>query len=134
MKKILVLVLVFALLAGLWGCKTVSNIASNVAEAAGKELEVQIKNTLEQNKVDVIELKTAAGKLNDDGGKLQFYCAALVKSQNYDLLTACADAIGKVLADPATREQMKRYNLEKIRNYSIGAVTEQMARLYESVM
>lgn len=45
-----------------------------------------------------------------------------------------ADAIGKVLADPATREQMKRYNLEKIRNYSVGAVTEQMARLYESVM
>ena len=45
-----------------------------------------------------------------------------------------ADAIRKILADPGIREQMKRYNLEKIRRYSIESVTEQMARLYESMM
>ena len=45
-----------------------------------------------------------------------------------------ADAIRRIQADPAAREQMKHYNLEKIRNYSIEAVTEQMARLYKSVM
>ncbi|MBR2422174.1 MAG: glycosyltransferase family 4 protein [Oscillospiraceae bacterium] len=45
-----------------------------------------------------------------------------------------ADAIQKILADAGIREQMKRYNLEKIRNYSSQAVLQQMARLYASVM
>jgi hypothetical protein len=105
MKKIIILVLVFGLLAGLSGCKTVSDIASNVAEAAGKELEAQIQQTLEKNKVTVLELKTTAGKLNDNGGKLQFYCAALVTSQNYDTLVACADAIDKVFEIAGVAEQ-----------------------------
>jgi glycosyltransferase involved in cell wall biosynthesis len=51
----------------------------------------------------------------------------------YDVI-GFADAIRRIQADPAAREQMKHYNLEKIRNYSIEAVTEQMARLYKSVM
>lgn len=45
-----------------------------------------------------------------------------------------ADAIRKILDEPEVRERMKRHNLEKIRSYSIEAVTEQMARLYESMM
>lgn len=45
-----------------------------------------------------------------------------------------ADAIRSILSDPAARERMKRHNLEKVRAYSIGAVTEQMAGLYKSVM
>ena len=45
-----------------------------------------------------------------------------------------ADAIARILSEPGIRERMKRHNLEKIRSYSIEAVTEQMARLYESVM
>ena len=45
-----------------------------------------------------------------------------------------AAAIGQILEEPQIRERMKRHNLEKIRRYSIEAVTEQMARLYESMM
>ena len=45
-----------------------------------------------------------------------------------------ADAIRQILEEPQIRERMKRHNLEKIRRYSIEAVTEQMARLYESMM
>lgn len=45
-----------------------------------------------------------------------------------------ADAIRKIMAKPEIREQMKRYNLKKIQNYSIEAVSNQMAELYRSVM
>lgn len=45
-----------------------------------------------------------------------------------------ADAIRKIMAEPEIREQMKRYNLKKIQNYSIEAVSNQMAELYRSVM
>lgn len=45
-----------------------------------------------------------------------------------------ADSIRRLLQQPGIRLDMKRYNLEKIRKYSIEAVTAQMARLYESVM
>ena len=51
-----------------------------------------------------------------------------------DDATGFADGIRRVLADPDSRERMKAHNLEKIRNYSSGAVLDQMARLYESVM
>ena len=45
-----------------------------------------------------------------------------------------ADAIRRVLHHPDVRSDMKQYNLEKIRKYSIEAVTAQMAQLYQSVM
>ena len=45
-----------------------------------------------------------------------------------------ADAIRRLLQQPGIRLDMKRYNLEKIRKYSIEAVTAQMAQLYRSVM
>lgn len=45
-----------------------------------------------------------------------------------------ADAIRQILAQPETRERMKQHNLKKIREYSIEAVTEQMARLYQRFM
>jgi glycosyltransferase EpsD len=45
-----------------------------------------------------------------------------------------ADAIRRILAQPGIREQMKLHNLKKIRTYSIEAVTEQMARLYQPYM
>jgi glycosyltransferase EpsD len=48
--------------------------------------------------------------------------------------TGFADAIRRILTEPGIREQMKAHNLEKIRRYSIEAVTEQMARLYQPYM
>lgn len=45
-----------------------------------------------------------------------------------------AAAIRTILSDRKALEQMKQYNLAKVRTYSIDAVTEQMAALYRSVM
>ena len=45
-----------------------------------------------------------------------------------------ADAIRRILSQPHIRLDMKRHNLEKIRKYSMEAVTAQMAQLYRSVM
>lgn len=51
-----------------------------------------------------------------------------------DDVSGFADAIRQILAQPETRERMKQHNLKKIREYSIEAVTEQMARLYQRFM
>lgn len=45
-----------------------------------------------------------------------------------------ADSIRMIMSDPTVRERMKQHNLQKIRGYSIDAVTEQMAQQYESLM
>ena len=98
MKKLMTFLLVFALAAALMaGCgDTVSDIAGSVADAAKAELEAQVKATLEKNKVDVVELKTAIGKLNDEGSEMQFFCAALVKSDTDTVVNGAAEAMGAV--------------------------------------
>lgn len=78
------------------GCNAVGEIAGNVADAAMKELENQVKATLEKNKVNVVELKTAIGKLNDEGSEMQFFCAALVKSDTDTVVNGAAEAMGAV--------------------------------------
>ena len=106
-RKFFSLLLSALLLMGLFtGCgEVVSEIAGNVAQAAREELENQIKTTLEKNKVDVIELKTAAGKLNDEGGELQFYCAALVRSDSDAVPNAVANAMDKLFEEAAVQVQ-----------------------------
>lgn len=105
--KLLSLVLATVLLLGIFtGCgEVVSDIADNVVKAAREELENQIRATLEKHKVDVIELKTAAGKLNDEGGELQFYCAALVQSDSDAVPNAVAEAMDKVFEEAAVQVQ-----------------------------
>ncbi len=100
-RKMISVILLLALTACLFtGCgETVSEIAGNVADAAMEELEEQIKAALEKNKVEVVEMKTVYGKLNDDGSKNQFFCAALVKSQSTNLPQAAADAVGKLVTE-----------------------------------
>ena len=88
------------------GCSdAVGEIAGNVADAAMEELEKQVKATLEKNKVEVIEMKTVFGKLNDAGSKNQFFCAALVRSNSTDIPKAAADAIGKLVTEAGLLEQ-----------------------------
>lgn len=84
MKRVLSATLCALLLMGcLAGCGTVSEIAGNVADAAAKELENQLKATLEKHKVEVIEVKTATGNLNtDDNMAVQFFGAALIHCQS----------------------------------------------------
>lgn len=87
------------------GCsETVSEIAGNVADAAKAELEKQVRATLEKNKLDVIEMKTVFGKLNEDGSQ-QFFCAALIRSNATDIPRAAVDAIGKLVTEAGLLEQ-----------------------------
>ena len=92
----LCLLLVMSLFAGC--SETASEIAGNVANAAMKELENQIKQVLEENKLEVVELKTAFGALNGSGEN-QFFCAALVKSDATAIPQATADTLKKVYTD-----------------------------------
>ena len=88
------------------GCSdTVGEIAGNVADAAMEELEKQVKSALEKNKVDVIEMKTVFGKLNDDGSKAQFFCAALIRSDATEIPQAAADAVGKLVTESGLMAQ-----------------------------
>lgn len=107
--KMKLFVLVFALVllvSSLAGCgDVVSDIAGNVVKAAMEELENQIRTTLDKHKVDVIELKTTAGKLNDEGGELQFYCAALVRSDSDAVPNAVAETLDKVFEEAAVQVQ-----------------------------
>ena len=96
-RKVVSLVLAAFMLCGIFaGCNAVGEIAGNVADAAMKELENQVKATLEKNKVNVVELKTAIGKLNDDGSEMQFFCAALVKSDTDTVVNGAAETMGAV--------------------------------------
>ena len=94
MRKMSAILLVLVMVASLMaGCSAVGDIAGNVASAAMEELENQVKAVLEKNKVDVVELKTDFGKLNDEGSKLQFFCAALIRSENETAVEGCAKAL-----------------------------------------
>ena len=74
-KYISLILAAILLLTSLTGCEVVSEIAGNVADAAMEELEAQVKETLETYKVEVVEIKTAVGKLNGSSGDIQFFCA-----------------------------------------------------------
>ena len=91
--RILALVLVLTLLTG---CSAVGEIAENVKNAAMEELKNQLQSTLEKNKVEVLQVKSTAGKLNDEGGKLQFFVAFLVRSQNTQQLDVASEALTKI--------------------------------------
>ena len=101
------LVLVLALLLALCGCsEAVGEIAGNVADAAVKELEIQVKKTLEKYKVDVVEVKSAVGKLNNDSdSELQFFCGVLVRSNSDSLPQSCASALGKLFEQSGVHSQ-----------------------------
>lgn len=99
-KKLLCLMLALVMLLGIFtGCEAVGEIAGNVADAAKAELEKQVQIVLEEYKVDMVELKTTAGKLNDGEGAFQFFCAVLVRSDNDALPRACAQALAKPFQD-----------------------------------
>lgn len=107
--KLSALALVLVLLFTLAGCsEAVGEIAGNVADAAVKELEVQVKKTLEEYKVEVIELKSAVGKLNNDSDSdLQFYCGVLVRSNSDVFPQSGATALGKIFDEAGVQLQTK---------------------------
>ncbi len=107
MRKWIALLLAAVLLCGTFsGCSTVGDIAGNVADAAAKELESQLKTTLEKYKVQVVEVKTAFGKLNGDNDKAtQFFCAALIKSESDTAAQTCATALDAIFETAGSMEQ-----------------------------
>lgn len=96
MRKLFCIFLALALIAALAGCSAAGDIANKVAQAAMEELKVQVQATFEKNKIEVLQVKSALGKLNDDGGKLQLYLAFLVRSENPQQIQSTADALSKV--------------------------------------
>ena len=105
-KKFISLILVFGLLCGLAGCGDVAGeIAGNVAEAAKKELENQVKATFEKYKIEILDLKTAVGKLNGNSSDIQFFCAALVQSDSDAIPQSAADTLIKLFHDAGIHVQ-----------------------------
>ena len=124
MRKFLSLFLILALCASLLaGCgETTNKIASSVAQAAREELEVQVKAALEEHKLEVIEIKTAFGKLNDTAEN-QYFIAALVRTEKTDLIEASLAGLNMVFTDtgciPETDSKIDSdYLVHKTLNYS----------------
>ena len=100
MKKFMALILALLMILSLAACSEVAgDIAGNVAEAAKKELENQIKQTFETYKIEILDMKTAVGKLNGDSGELQFFCAVLVQSESPAIPQSAADTLSKLFHD-----------------------------------
>ena len=99
-RKFLSLILAAAMVLSLCGCGgTAGQIAGSVMDAAMNELRNQMVQLLEKNKLEVVEVKTAFGQLNDNGGKYQFFIAALVKSNGVSVPQSTADTMGKIFSD-----------------------------------
>lgn len=99
MKKA-VICLLLCLCMILAGCGEVAGeIAGNVAEAAKKELENQVKTTFETYKIDILDMKTAIGKLSGESGDIQFFCAVLVQSDSDAIPKSTADTLSKLFHD-----------------------------------
>ena len=100
-NRFTVLVLILVLLVTLGGCgEIVGDIATNVAGAAAKELEAQIKEAVEAYSVDVVEIKSAVGKLdNDVDSNQQFFCGVLVRSNSDVIPQSIAVTLGGIFEE-----------------------------------
>ena len=104
-RKFTLLFLVICLLCGLAGCSDVAGeIAGNVAEAAKKELENQIKLTFEKYQTEILDMKSAMGALSDSGDT-QFFCAVLVQSESDAIPQSVADTLSKLFHDAGVTVQ-----------------------------
>ena len=105
-RKITALVLTVAcLLCCFAGCSgTLTEIKDSVLAAAKTELENQIKAKIAENKVEVLETKTAFGKLNDDG-KYQFFCAMLIQTNSEENASDCARTLGGLFGETSYQPQ-----------------------------
>ena len=105
-RKIISIILAVFLTLSLCGCNdTVNEIADSVVDAAMTELKNQVARVLEENKLEVVEIKTAFGNLNDEGGKYQFLVAALVKSNATAVPQSAADTLSKLFTQSGLTPQ-----------------------------
>ena len=104
-RKFWALILALSMILALSGCSRVEQIADSVMDAAMQELKNQVKQVLEENKLNVVEIKTAFGQLNDSGSKYQFFIAALVKSNATGIPNAAAEAMNKIFTEAGLNSQ-----------------------------
>ena len=105
-KKVCALFLALSLVLALAGCGEVAGeIAGNVADAAKKELENQVKSTFEKYKIEILDMKTAVGKLGGESGDIQFFCAVLVQSDSDAIPQSAADTLSKLFHDAGIHVQ-----------------------------
>lgn len=98
-RKLISLFLAAVMMLSLCGCGgKAGEIASSVADAAMTELKSQVTKVLEENKLEVVELKTAFGQLNDES-KYQFFIAALIRSDSVSLAQSTADTLDKIFTE-----------------------------------
>ena len=105
-RRFFVLFLCAVLALSLWGCSgKAGEIAGSVKDAAMQELKNQVQQLLEENKLEVVEMKTAFGQLNDNGGKYQFFIAALVRSNAEGIPQSTADTMAKLFSEAGLNPQ-----------------------------
>lgn len=104
-RKVPAIFLILAILLGLGGCAEFSQIAGDAVATAQQQLEKQIQDVLDQYKVDIVELKTAVGKLNDEGSDWQFFCAILVKAESQSMVSNCTQALDNVFKQTGSQLQ-----------------------------
>ena len=95
MKRIISLLLAAVLLFTVTGCSdVVSDIAGNVTDVALKELESQIRKAVAEYKVDIVEIKSTVGNLNDTSDSdTQFFCGVLVRSNSDAIPQSICDGL-----------------------------------------
>ena len=105
--RLIPLILIVATLLSFGSCRgVVGDIAGNVADAALKELEVQIRKTVEEYKVDVVEVKSAVGRLNNESdSRVQFFCGVLVRSNSDALPKGGAEALDGLFEQSGIQKQ-----------------------------
>ena len=135
MSKFLRILAVVLALATLCGCSAVGEIAEGVKIAAMEELKNQLAAQLQKNKVEILQVKSTAGKLNDEGGKLQLFVAFLVRSENPQQLQSAAEALGESLGKtgfaPQTGAKVESpYLVHKQLEFDADKVTENSYLLY----
>lgn len=98
-RSLFALLLIAVIVFSIRGCGKLGQIFGKVTEAAVKELKNQVQELLEDKQLDVVEVKTAYGKLNDDGSKYQFFIAALVRAESDSVPQSTANTISKLFSD-----------------------------------
>ena len=105
--RLIPLILIVSVFLSFGSCRgVVGDIAGNVADAALKELEVQIRKTVEEYKVDVVEVKSAVGRLNNESdSRMQFFCGVLVRSNSDALPKGGAEALEGLFEQSGIQKQ-----------------------------
>lgn len=105
--RLIPLILIVSVFLSFGSCSgVVGDIAGNVRDAALKELEAQIQKTVEEYKVEVVEVKSAVGRLNNGSdSRMQFFCGVLVRSNSDALPKGGAEALDGLFEQSGIQKQ-----------------------------